>query len=211
MGSLLPGWNERSPGVAPKEFQDYDEEDEEQMGYFAAYNKMKKERGDLGRKSAPMLMRRQSMPTGRVSDFSGSPVFGSRTLEKSATFAPRSLDTSGSFMASSPPLQRLRSMPLSAGDRLEGPRTPKSPLSPSAGSGDHFSANLEGYKTHQEPKHEVQWWRNFDSAHLNEEPDIPMTKERSYIPQYKVAGQDVHYRVDGGKTAGVLLEGVDVS
>ena len=53
-------------------------------------------------------------------------------------------------------------------------------------------------------------WRNFDSAHLNEMPDVPVSKERGYIPQYKVAGNKLQYRVEGGKTEGVLLEGVDV-
>lgn len=41
-------------------------------------------------------------------------------------------------------------------------------------------------------------------------PDVPVSKERGYLPQYKVAGNKINYRADGGKTAGVLLEGVDV-
>lgn len=55
-------------------------------------------------------------------------------------------------------------------------------------------------------------WRNFDSAHLNEMPDVPVSKERGYIPQYTVAGQHVHYRMsEGNDDDGVLLEGVDIS
>jgi hypothetical protein len=37
-------------------------------------------------------------------------------------------------------------------------------------------------------------WRNFDSAALNEMPDVPYEKDRGYTPQYKVAGQALHYR-----------------
>jgi hypothetical protein len=37
-------------------------------------------------------------------------------------------------------------------------------------------------------------WRNFDSAALNEMPDVPHDKDCGYTPQYKVAGQALHYR-----------------
>lgn len=200
MGSLLPGWDERAPGVAPKEFQDFDEDEEKHLGYFAAYNKMKKELkalGDLDRK--PGSLRRQSMPIGRVSDplaVPTSPHGGSFT--KSYTFSPRSLERH-SLPRELPHLQRLGSLPARAGDRFdrgEGstPRTPKSPTSPFGASGSPTS--LDQYKISQDHKQDIQWWRNFDSAHLNEMPDIPVSKERGYIPQYKVTGQQMHFHVD---------------
>jgi hypothetical protein len=44
-------------------------------------------------------------------------------------------------------------------------------------------------------------------------PDVPVSKERGYIPQYKVAGQQMHYRMNEGNDDDevVLLEGVDIS
>lgn len=199
MGSLLPGWDERAPGVAPRGFEDYSDHEEE-LGYFAAYSKMKKEQkeaGELSRTSMP-LSRRNSMPVSLGRRSMPAAKDDGPLSPTSHSFSHSLRDTSGFGSFKAPPkLQRLASMPVTAGERFElpSPKGLQSPRSPGSGqlSSSPFSPSLQAYKT-KHAEREVQWWRNFDSAALNEMPDVPHEKDRAYTPQYKVAGQALHYR-----------------
>lgn len=199
MGSLLPGWNESAPGVTPKEFRDFKEEEDE-LGYFAQLKQKRLHRDAAAplspSQSAPIaISRRNSMPLGRSSmplGRDGAPV----TPTGSKSFKDPGF---GSFKPP-PPLQRMTSMPVTAGERFDvlmGPWTPKTPKSPGGQlSPKSPSSSLDAYKTHKDQPDQpnYQWWRHLDSAALNAPPDLPASKDKAYTPQFKVAGQAMHYR-----------------
>lgn len=227
MGSLLPGWDERAPGVAPREFQDIKEEDEDEaQGYFAAYARLKKLHAEHGEPTSPVpigrraSLTRRSMPgsaslgaaAGSSRDWGGpgTPTTGasgpllqaSRSLTRSETLAA---DRRSGGAAAPGGLQRMYSIPVTRserGDVLAG-LAAASGNSPTAGGLAPRTPSLDAYKTHRAsdsggtPVPNYQWWRHFDSAALNAQPDLPPSRERqpSFVPQ-AAPGQALHFHTE---------------
>ncbi|KAF8057260.1 DPB2 [Scenedesmus sp. PABB004] len=208
MGSLLPGWDERTPGVAPKDFQDYSEDDGAgDLGYFATRERLKRAQ----REGAPNL-ERTSAPLSRL--LSMPPSLRRASLPAGA--AAPALTPTGSFKEAAPVgalggargLQRLQSVPVTRGERYDllRPASPGTPLSHAGSGGGTPRTSLDAYKAPAARKEkEVQWWRGFESSHLNEVPDTTPAKARPYIPQYAAARQPYHYRAADGNAAGTAF------
>eukprot|EP00775_Hariotina_reticulata_P002544 gene2544-2847_t len=160
MGSLLPGWDENAPGVAPRELQDFKEEDDEdRLGYFARLSMSRKMKGEMGtsaESTEPIPIGRRSMPLSRDSaGFSSS--LGSRSFSKESPGF-------GSFKVP-PQLQRMTSLPVThgeGGDVFGMPKTPK--VGHSGGSGGSIGRlrspkSLDAYKmTRDDNRRNYQWW-----------------------------------------------------
>lgn len=193
MGSLLPGWDERAPGVAPREFQDIQEEEEgADQGYFASLAKLKRLHAEADGPSSPIpIGRRNSASLARASAGPLSP-HSARSLRHADTMASGGRGSSSSSMkpGSRPDgLHRMYSMPLTRGERVDA-------LAGLAGTSSPSPHSLDAYKTQQQQGllvhgADYQWWRHFDSAAMNERPDLPLAKQQQagFIPQFDVTGQ----------------------
>lgn len=172
MGSLLPGWDERLPGVPPKGSADYEDDDGEGgLGYFAKLERIRSLRHAGHEGSLP------HSPTEALSRLS--------------------LTRQGSERGPGGELLRRASLPTDF--RLKDPLAepePGSPGTPEAAGG----GRLDAYRR-KPARPKYTWWSKMSSSVLNERPDEARRPDDSkgYVPQYGVTGQGIHYRLPGSE------------
>lgn len=180
----MPGWDSGIPGSLPKGYADFNEDaNEEPQGYFSRYEKQKS-------------LRRQSSLDSDDNRLSSS-LPAHEPLHHTLSLRRSSLKETEEVEAHHMPLERLKSMPITAGEKF-GYGFSTSPTDQSPGL---HPSSLDAYKigrsaTEGKP---YQWWRKLSSSALNEvdESDTQdKDNSKSYTPQHNITGQKLNYRVE---------------